>query len=250
MRIGTSWVYCIAASLLALVAVSTQADDGKIRYVSGTGKDEGECLNKFRPCRTLHYTSAKAGKADIVHVAEGNYAVQDTQQLAKLLTMNGRLEAGFNKSTGFSDRNASEKTVLVGVPVEVRERYEAAGFTVIADTKGFTNGDLAPPTQEESQRMRTLAAQITSSEASHAAAACVGGTAAGFPCDRVSLLSHMSLQQMQPASSRGADLWGYTDLNTNREYVVMGLSSGVAVVDVTDPQAPQQVAYTTGTPTI
>ena len=250
MRIGTSWVYCIAASLLALLAVSAQADDGKTRYVSGAGRDEGECLNKFRPCRTLHYASAKAGKADIVHVAEGHYAVQDTQQLGKLLTMNGRLKAGFNKSTGFSERNASEKTVLVGVPPEVRERYEAAGFTVIADTKGFTNGDLAAPTQQESQRMRTLAAQITSSEASHAAAACVSGSAAGFPCDRMSLLSHMSLQQMQPASSRGADLWGYTDLNTGREYVVMGLSSGVAVVDVTDPQVPQQVAYTTGTPTI
>jgi choice-of-anchor B domain-containing protein len=249
MRIGTSWVYCIAASLLALVAVSAQADNGKIRYVSGTGKDEGECLNKFRPCRTLHYASAKAGKADIVHVAEGHYAVQDTQQLAKLLTMNGRLKAGFNKSTGFSDRNASDKTFLVGVPVQLRERYEAAGFAVITDTKNLAAVDAPAPTREESQRMRTLAAHVTASEMSHAAAACVGGVAAGFPCDRVSLLSHFSLQQMQPASSRGADLWGYTDLNTGREYVVMGLSSGVAVVDVTDPQAPQQIAYTTGTPT-
>lgn len=250
MKRGTSWVYCIAASLLALLAVSAQADDGKARYVSGNGKDEGECLNKFRPCRTLHYAIARAGKADTVHVAEGNYAVQDTAQLAKLLTMNGRLKAGFDKSTGFSNRNASDKTVLVGIPAELRERYEAAGFAVIVDTKGFTRIDVPAPTREESQRMRTLASQITATEKSHAAAACAGGFAAGYPCERVSLLSHLSLQQMQPASARGADLWGYTDLNTGREYVVMGLSSGVAVVDVTDPQAPQQVAYTTGTPTI
>jgi len=247
MKKRSLFSHCIVASLGALLAAAALADDGKARYVSGAGKDDGECLNKFRPCRTLHYAITRTGKADTLYVAEGEYGVQNTQQLADLLTMNGRIQAGFDKSTGFSERNAGEKTVLIGVPPELRERYEAAGFAVIADTKGFT--DIPAPTREETQRMRTLAAKVTASEKSHAVAACVGGQAAGFPCERVSLLSHFSLQQLQPASSRGADLWGYTDLNTGREYVVMGLNNGVAVVDITDPQAPQQVSYAYGSST-
>jgi len=243
-----SWLkHSIVAAILVLDATPALSDDGKPRYVSGTGHDQGECLNKFRPCRSLNYAMTRAGKSDAVYVAEGEYSVRNTAELANLLAMNTRIKAGFDKSTGFTDRTASEKTVLIGVPPELRQRYEAAGFAVIADTKSFV--DMPAPSREESQRMRTMALQVTASEKSHAATACVNGSAASFPCDRVSLLSHFSLQQMQPASSRGADLWGYTDLNTGREYVVMGLSRGVAVVDITDPQAPQQISYALGTPT-
>jgi len=218
------------------------ADDGKARYVSGSGQDAGECLNKFRPCRTLSYAVARAGKTDTILVAEGEYGIRDSAQLGDLVSIQNRVKAGFNKSTGFSDRSASERTLLIGVPPTLRERFEASGFTVIADTKGFE-------TSGESKRMRAFAAQLKDSEKSHAAAACLGGASAGFPCQNMSLASHLSLADMQPVSPGGADLWGYTDLNTGREYVVMGLQSGVAVIDITDPQAPQQIAFATGTTT-
>jgi choice-of-anchor B domain-containing protein len=154
-----------------------------------------------------------------------------------------RVNAGFNKNTGFADRSASSRTLLIGVPPTLRERFEENGFTVIADTKGFETA------AGDAKRIKAFADQLHASEKSHAAAACTGGSSAGFPCQNISLAAHLSLQDLQPASPGGADLWGYTDLNTGREYVVMGLQSGVAVVDVTDPQAPQQIAYTTGTTT-
>ena len=44
----------------------------------------------------------------------------------------------------------------------------------------------------------------------------------------------------RPASA--ANVWGFVDLNDNREYAVIGLSNGTAVVDVTDPANPREVA--------
>lgn len=211
--------------------------------MSGAGRDQGDCLNRFRPCRTLSYAIAQAGKGDAIQVAEGTYSINQSAQLFDLLSVTGRMKAGFSKYSGYSEQNARDKTLLVGVPPEFRERFEAAGFSVIVDTKSL---DVS---EEESRRMRKLTAQVTSTEKGHGAAPCVGNVSSGFPCQSVSLLSHLSLGQLQPASTRGNDVWGYTDLNTGREYAFMGLENGVAVVDITDPQAPEQVGAASGSAT-
>jgi choice-of-anchor B domain-containing protein len=236
----------IAAHLAALVAglmliMPAQADDGRPRYVSGSGTDKGDCLNKFRPCRSLNYAIARSGKADYIRAAEGDYTVDDAQKLASLLSANGRIEGGFSKYSAYSERNATQQTTLIGVPPEFRERFEQAGFTVIVDRKGISPSD--------STQIRKLTNQILASEKSQAAAACVANRSDIYPCESVSLLSHLSLQDLKPTSSRGNDVWGFVDLNTNREYAFMGLQLGVAIVDVTDPQAPEQVAFATGSAT-
>ena len=231
----------LVGALLAAAIFPAAADDGKQRYVSGAGRDQGDCLNRFRPCRTLSYAISRAGKADIVSVAEGEYTISDTAALLDVLGSSGRIAAGYSKYSGYSEKNASERTFLTGVPPEFRERFEAAGFTVIVDSKGIAT--------DESKRMRKLAAQFLASEQSHAAAPCVGNQSGGFPCDSVSLQSHVSLQTLRPSSTRGNDVWGYTDLNTQREYAIMGLENGVAVLDITDPQAPEEVGIATGSST-
>ena len=48
----------------------------------------------------------------------------------------------------------------------------------------------------------------------------------------------------QPASA--ANVWGFVDLNDGREYAVVGLSNGTAVVEVTDPDNPRQVGTIPG----
>src|SRR5262245_53042201 len=74
------------AFLLAAGAIfPAVADDGKPRFVSGSGRDQGDCQNRFRPCRTLSYAISKVGKGDSIQVAEGDYAVQDSKQLFDLL---------------------------------------------------------------------------------------------------------------------------------------------------------------------
>lgn len=233
----------LVVALLACAIFPAAADDGKQRFVSGSGRDQGDCLNRYRPCRSLSYAISQAGKGDSIQVAEGRYAIEDSKQLFDLLSVNGRIAAGYSKYSGYSEQNASADTVLIGVPLEFRERFEAAGFAVIVDTKG------QDVSAAESQRMRKLTAQITASEQSHAAAPCVNNISTGFACQSIGLLSHLSLQDLRPQSSRGNDVWGYTDLNTRREYAIMGLENGLAVVDVTNPEAPEQVGQAVGSST-
>ena len=232
--------------VLALLPLIAFADDGKPRYVSGTGQDSGDCLNKFRPCRSLSYAISKAGKGDVIAVAEGSYEVKTTQDLNDLLTVQGRLDAGFNRYTGFADRTAIDKTLLVGVPPELRERFERAGFTVITDTKGFFETSAE---REQREGKRTLASKVRATEQQHKAAPCTANRADGFPCQNVSLHAHLPLDQLRPSSMRGNDVWGFVDLNTGREYAFMGLQNGVAVVDVTNPTTPEQVAFASGAST-
>src|SRR5262245_7012155 len=65
----------LVAALLCCCIFPAAADDGKPRYLSGSGRDEGDCLNRFRPCRTLSYAISKAGKGDPIQVAEGTYSI-------------------------------------------------------------------------------------------------------------------------------------------------------------------------------
>ena len=155
----------LVAALLSCCIFPAAADDGKPRYVSGSGSDQGDCLNRFRPCRTLSYAISQAGKGDSIQVAEGSYAIRTSAQLFDLMSATGRVKAGFSKYSGYSERNARDNTMLVGVPPEFRERFEAAGFTVIADTKGLE------VSSEESRRMRKMTAQVTRAEKSQMAAA-------------------------------------------------------------------------------
>ena len=39
--------------------------------------------------------------------------------------------------------------------------------------------------------------------------------------------------------SRGNDIWGWVDPQTDREYALMGMSNGTAFVDITDPENPR-----------
>jgi choice-of-anchor B domain-containing protein len=65
----------------------------------------------------------------------------------------------------------------------------------------------------------------------------------------VSLLSHLAFDTLKPVSTKANDIWGFTDLNTGREYAFIGVENGVAIIDITDPSAPEQVGAPTGTST-
>lgn len=80
-----------------------------------------------------------------------------------------------------------------------------------------------------------------------APAACVDGHAAGaFPCRGIELTSFLPLGVLHPEARSGSNLWGFVDADDGREYAVMGLNTGTAVVDVTDPVAPRVVGAITG----
>ena len=65
---------------------------------------------------------------------------------------------------------------------------------------------------------------------------CVDGKAAGFPCDRVHLLAYLPLSSV--GGSDGAnDVWGFS--KDGRELVLLGIRSGTAFVDITNPISPR-----------
>ncbi len=72
------------------------------------------------------------------------------------------------------------------------------------------------------------------------AVSCSAGSAAGFPCRGIELLSFLPLAQLRvPASAEVNDMWGWTDASTSRQYALVGRTDGVTFVDVTDSVNPR-----------
>ena len=61
---------------------------------------------------------------------------------------------------------------------------------------------------------------------------CVSGFADIFPCENVSLLSHLQLPEIGGSGSSGSDSWGWQDPLTGIEYAIIGRSNGVAFVSL------------------
>ena len=63
------------------------------------------------------------------------------------------------------------------------------------------------------------------------------GVSYEFECDGYDLMSYISLNEMDADS--GNDCWGWTDSQSGREYALMGLDNGTAIVDISIPTAPK-----------
>jgi choice-of-anchor B domain-containing protein len=69
--------------------------------------------------------------------------------------------------------------------------------------------------------------------------ACANGVAAGFRCERVSLLSFLPIGRLGGGPGTHLnDVWGWTDPATGREFALVGRNDGTAFVEVTDPVNP------------
>jgi len=76
---------------------------------------------------------------------------------------------------------------------------------------------------------------------------CADGSAAGFDCERVDLLSFLPLAGLGATASESiTDLWGWTDPETGREYALVGRSTGAVIVDVSDPSNPVYMGRVSG----
>lgn len=70
-------------------------------------------------------------------------------------------------------------------------------------------------------------------------AACIDGLANGYACNAVDLMAFMDITEMGGTSTTEAnDIWGWTDPDTGKEYALVGLETGTAFVDVSDPEQP------------
>ncbi len=69
---------------------------------------------------------------------------------------------------------------------------------------------------------------------------CVGGMAGIYPCDNVDLLSHMTLAEMgaNQNNDNTNDVWGWVSPVSGKEYALVGVSNGIAFVDISNATAP------------
>ncbi len=207
-----------AAILLLGLSGTANADteEPPLRVGPG-GTDAGTCLET--PCRSLDFALRRVGKNGRIFVAAGDYALADPGDVFYLVS-------------GAIDVQAEPGAVLVGVPHQFAEDFAARGFRTIADSKGLDRDTAAK-----------LADTRSTLQSNTSATVCSGGFAGVFPCDSVDLLAHVS---DRTPGARGADIWGFIDLNTHREYAIMGYSRGTAVFDVTDPESPREVGFVDG----
>jgi choice-of-anchor B domain-containing protein len=72
-----------------------------------------------------------------------------------------------------------------------------------------------------------------------AATTCNGGSADIFSCDHVDLLAFLPLSAI--GGGTGNDMWGWKDPLTGTEYALIGRSSGLSFIDLSDPENPVYV---------
>ncbi|HEY7884819.1 MAG TPA: choice-of-anchor B family protein [Cellvibrionaceae bacterium] len=225
---------CLILALSPNLALA-HAEHDKPRYVATTGEDQGRCDKPETPCRSIGYAAGQASKGDIILVAEGSYQIDDIQTLFTLVSDVVPVKGGHSRAH-FKQNAEQHITHLTGVPVEYADALTAKGFTVIVDSKGL---------DKESQRQ--LFGKLNTLDAmkqSQSNLACEQGMADEFPCQSIDLVAHMPLAQLN--STTGNDIWGHYDLNDGREYALMGVRNGTAIVDITTPDTPRLVSHITG----
>lgn len=70
---------------------------------------------------------------------------------------------------------------------------------------------------------------------------CVGGTAGGFGCEGVELVSHLEVGEL--GLGHGSDLWAWTDEASGRVFALVSGNVGVAFVEITHPYCPEVIGF-------
>lgn len=227
----------IFSALLPASRTCAHGDTELPLFVAEGGIDSGNCVDAANPCGSIGYALSRSGKGSTIQVSEGTYEIESSEDVFHLISGALDVSGGFSKDfkPGVSKRGVS---LLTGVPHQYRALLEGRGFQIIADTKAIDNARAV-----EADKLLGIYQQLKSSIA---ATPCVGGSAAGLPCNNVDLLSHVGFVDVSTRPSGGNDIWGFVDLNTGREYAIVGFNLGTAVFDVTDATDPREVGFVDG----
>ena len=225
---------CLAIILIPIKTTIAHSGAHPVRYVSIDGKDEGSCSSTVHPCASISYAVQQSGKGDKVHVAKGEYNAESLD-IFYLLSDMVIVEGGFSQENKFRSKNATKNlTTITGIPAEYRERLSKRGFHLVQDKKGK-----AIKLSIKDKALLDTYQKITSKP--EGPETCINGSAGDYPCSNIDLLSHLPLGELSSNPTSANDIWGFTDLNDNREYALIGLRNGTAIIDVTDPEAPVEI---------
>ncbi len=228
-------VFGLLILLLGTATAFAHSDLEKPLFVSLDGKDAGNCQDVSSPCGSIAYALSNAGKGGVIRVTAGRYAINSDDTLFYLVSGVVDVRGGFDPLTGEA---TGARTTLTGVPSQYRAELTERGFHVLADQKADASATQAMLDKRESM----LAGMKT--------APCQSGQVNGLDCQGVDLLSHIPLGDFSANPGASADVWGFIDLNTGREYAFIGFDIGAAVVDISDPESPREVGFVDGQATV
>ncbi|NNF12033.1 MAG: choice-of-anchor B family protein [Gemmatimonadetes bacterium] len=148
--------------------------------------------------------------------------------LARTLTPDGLDQAAFGSAVAVGGVIA-----VVGAP----NAWGADGRAAVFDLAG----DGGPVWLQAGESLRAVAGAEPVS--------CAEGEAAGFSCEGVDLVSFLPLAALgADPGERVSDIWGWSDPDTGREYVLVGRTAGLAFVDITEPGVPRLVGLMPANP--
>ncbi|HUQ52288.1 MAG TPA: choice-of-anchor B family protein [Gammaproteobacteria bacterium] len=219
---------CVAPAALASHDESLGA-----RFVQSGGVDAGNCLDHHAPCLSIRYALEQAQPGNTVKVGAGIF---DLRGVDPNRYLHGPVHAtgGYDELDHYLEsRPSAVQSIVTGVDPRYRHALAVRGFhwaeSVAAARRGVVSFD-GPALQASAS----------------APAACTQGFAGAFPCRNIAFQSQIPLAQFSSAPVSAANVWGFVDRNDNREYAVLGLRNGTAIVDVTDPLNPREVVTIPG----
>ncbi|HVJ30016.1 MAG TPA: choice-of-anchor B family protein, partial [Gammaproteobacteria bacterium] len=224
--------------ILALLAIagSASAHDESVgaRFVQPGGVDAGSCLDHHAPCVSMQYALAQAEPGNTVKVGAGIF---DLSGVDPETFLHGSVHAtgGYGAADHYYEsRPLDVQSIVVGVDARYRNALAVRGFY-------WSEGSAAAQRNEIS-----FAGGTALQQTQVAPAECVKGRAAQFPCRNLDFWSQIPLAQFSSRPVSAANVWGFVDRNDNREYAVLGLRNGTAIVEVTDPANPREVVTIAG----
>lgn len=208
-----------------------------VRYVSAEGVDDGVCNKVSAPCRTIAYAVNQSSKGDKIHVAEGEYQVKGLD-IFFLLSDMVELKGGY--SSDFTKRQSDiSQSTIKGIPAEYRQRLAERGFKLLQDTKD-ADIQLSIKDKKLLETYKTITSKV------EGPSPCENGMAASYECHNIDLQSHIPLNEFSTNPTSANDIWGFVDLNNQKEYALVGLQNATVVMDVSNPQAPVEVGSISG----
>jgi choice-of-anchor B domain-containing protein len=237
-----TWIFVVLATMLYSHLTFAHSEHDKARFVAETGKDTGKCDQVLRPCKTIAYAVLQANKGDKILVSAGEYTVNSSEELFYLKSALVPIFGGYNRFDHFQSQSPdTNPTELKNIPLDMAEPLRQQGFVVLADGKSLfaNNSPEGNALQSKLDSYYTLSQKQTGVD-------CVDGSAGSFACNNIDLLAHMPLNEFSSKPNAANDIWGHVDLNTGDEYALIGLRNGVAVVNVTNPENPEEVGTISG----
>jgi choice-of-anchor B domain-containing protein len=226
----------LIVALLGVAGSAAANHDESIgaRFVQPGGVDADDCLDHHAPCVSIQYALARAEPGNTVKVGAGIF---DLSGVDPETFLHGPVHAtgGYGDADHYYEsRPLAVQSIVVGVDARYRNALAVRGF--------YWAESVAAAQRNEISFAGGTALQQTQA----APAECVQGMAGQFPCRNLDFVSQIPLAQFSSRPVSAANVWGFVDLNDNREYAVVGLRNGTAIVEVTDPANPREVVTIPG----